>query len=163
MSTSSSSNDTPSASSSSSPARATSQRWQSGRAYRTSREGIEAEVVGIRDRLGEAGGRGDHRGVVGAERDRNQLQPQPELVADRPGAVAELRVRGHPAAESDRGPLTRAGRALELCHQLVRDRPLERGGQVGAAALGLLRAEIPYAVDQRGLQAAEAEVETAPA
>src|SRR6266511_4040857 len=115
MSTSSSSNDTPSASSSSSPARATSQRWQSGRAYRTSREGIEAEVVGIRDRLGEAGGRGDHRGVVGAERDRNQLQPQPELVADRP------------------------------------------------AALGLLRAEIPYAVDQRGLQAAEAEVETAPA
>src|SRR6266508_3152810 len=105
MSTSSSSNAMPSARSPSSSALTSSQRWQSGRAYRTSREGIEVKVVGIGNRPLKARGRGDHRGVVGAELDRDQLQGEPKLLAEGSCPPPELSVGGHSPAQRNRAPL----------------------------------------------------------
>src|SRR6266513_4288703 len=123
MSTSASSKSRPSARSRSSSARASSQRWQSGRAYsRTCGEGIEIEVVGEWDRLGEAGGGADHRRVVGAERDRDELHPKAEVVAERLGAFAERGVCRDPATERDRGPFAGASRTLQLGCELADDR-----------------------------------------
>src|SRR3954452_6311745 len=129
MFTSSSSKSRPSDRISSRPARATSQRWQSGRPYsRTRGEGIEVEVVGVWDRLAEAGGRSDHRCVVGAERDREQLEPKAELVAEGRGALAQLRIRGDAATQHDRGPLGCPRCSAQLRDQLVDERALEGGG-----------------------------------
>ena len=64
-----------------------------------------------------------------------------------------------PSAMAGQSPA--AGRAAQLRDELIDDRPLEGGGEVGPPALGLLRPEIADLVDQRRLQSAEAEVEAA--
>src|SRR6202012_4924770 len=50
-------------------------------------------------------------------------------------------------------------RPLQLRHQLVNDRFLEGGGEVGAARYDAVVAELPAAGDERRLQAGEGEVE----
>src|SRR5262245_54092436 len=142
MSTSVSSKSRPSACRRSSPSRASSQRWQSGRAYSlTSGEGIEVEVLGVRDRLTEAGGRGDHGSVVRAGGDRRGLEPEAELVAKRLRPLAQLCVRSDPAPEGDRGPLPVPRRPPQLGDELTRDRGLEGGGEVRPTPIHLARGE----------------------
>ena len=114
-------------------------------------EGVERKVTRVGDRLDEPGGRGDHRGVVGAELER-RLRGVWEC-------GTELGVRRH--AADDGNPL-RAGRLGGLLRSLderTDDRALVGGSEVGTSLLGLLRPEVAHRVEQRRLQAGEGEVQ----
>src|SRR5512133_556634 len=65
------------------------------------------------------------------------------------------------SAQGDRRPVAGTRGALELDDELIDDRPLEGGGQIGSPALRLLRPQVTDSVDEGGLQPAEAEVEAA--
>ncbi len=93
-------------------------------------EGVESKVTRVGDRLDEPGGRGDHRGVVGAE-----LERRLRGVRER---GTELGVRRH--AADDGNPL-RAGRLGGLLRSLderTDDRALVGRSEVGTPMLGLL-------------------------
>src|SRR5688500_17033408 len=140
MSTSWSSNPAPAASIRSSSARASSQRWQSGRAYSRTigTEDVMAQVVGIGYRLRAPGRGAGHRRVIGAELDRDELQLQPQFATQLGHAAAQLGVGRDTAAQSDRPPLARRGCPPQLGDELVGNRPLVAGGQVGDRDLGSL-------------------------
>ncbi len=122
-------------------------------------EGVVAEVVGIGDRLREAGGGADHRRVVGAEPARDQLQGDAPARAELGDCRAQRAVGGDAAAERDRLPSAPLQRPLQLRGQLPDDGRLEGGGEVGAARGDALGPELAAEVDEGRLEAAEAEVE----
>ena len=108
----------------------------------------------------EAGGGADHRRVVGAELARDQLQAHAAAPRRAPAtALAQRAVGGDAAAERDRLPVALLQRPLQFRDQLADDGRLEGGGEVGAALGHPLGAELAAAVDERRLEAAEAEVE----
>ena len=90
---------------------------------------------------------------------RDQLQPHAALLAERRHRLAQRPVGGDAAAQRDRLPLAALQRPLQLRGQLADRRRLEARREVGAALLDPLGAEVAAEVDQRRLQAAEAEVE----
>ena len=77
------------------------------------------------------------------------------LLAELGGAPAQLRVRGDPAAQGDGLPLAALQGAAELRDELLDDRALVAGGQVGAGLPGAVLAQLAHLVDERGLQPAE--------
>src|SRR5688500_13934483 len=88
---------------------------------------IQVKVPRIRKAPAVPPGGGDHRRVVGAERERRE----PRLRQRRP----QLRVRRDPADDRDRlVPLALGGR-LEALDERPHDRALVRGGEVGAPLL----------------------------
>ena len=97
---------------------------------------------GTRSR-GEAGGGADHRGVVGAELQRDELELDAVLLAERRRRLAEGAVGGDAAAERDRRPVARPQRPLELRRQLPDRRRLEARREVGAAPLDTRRRRGP--------------------
>src|SRR5438105_1334124 len=112
---------------------------------------IERKILRVWEGLDEAGGRGDHGRVVGAERQRRERG-----AGDR---GTELRVGRDPADDGD--PL-RAGRLDSLERppdQRADDRALVARGEVGAAPLELVGREVANGVEERRLQAGEGEVE----
>jgi hypothetical protein len=91
------------------------------------------------------GRRGDHRRVVGAERERRERR-----ISE---GRTKLRVRGDAADDRDPGEpctLRRLGRALD---KGADDRTLVARGEVGAACFQLLGAQVPHRVEQCGLHA----------
>ncbi len=130
------------------------------RASRPSCQGVEAQVVRIRRRLEEAGRRGDHRRVVGAELGAARASAAgraPRTARPTRSRSTELAATPPPSATASHSPA--AERLLELGDQLADDRRLEAGGEVGAAPLDLACVQLADRVEERRLQAAEAEVE----
>src|SRR5919198_290661 len=132
-----------------SPAAATSaSRPRAGRL----RVRIERKILGVALGLDEARGRGDHRRVVGAEREWR------ERGAGQRGT--ELRV-GRDAA--DDGDLLRAGRLGGLeraADERADDRALVARGEIGAPPLELGGREVADGVEKCRLQPREGEVES---
>src|SRR6185312_12948371 len=122
-------------------------------------EGVVAEVVGVGDGPRPAGSGADHRRVVGAEGDRDELQADTFALAELGHGGAQRSVGGHAAAQRHRLPAPLAQGAPQLRHQLVDHGFLERGGKVGAALPDPVRSEFLAAVEDRRLQPAEGEVE----
>src|SRR5919198_2649255 len=113
---------------------------------------IERKILGVALGLDEARGRGDHRRVVGAERERR------ERGAGQRGT--ELRV-GRDAA--DDGDLLRAGRLGGLeraADERADDRALVARGEIGAPPLELGGREVADGVEKCRLQPREGEVES---
>ena len=108
----------------------------------------------------EAGGGADHRGVVGAERDRHQLQRDP-CVARRAAATAArsgpLAATPPPSATASHSPRFSARSSFATSWPTAAAwKEAARSARRSATPSG---AELPAAVDERRLQAAEAEVE----
>src|SRR6266576_6974610 len=95
---------------------------------------VEGQVARVRHRLGPAGGRGNHRRVVGAEGERCRSRAR--------ARGPQGRSRGD--AADDRDPLA-PGLFCGLPHALderPHDRVLIRGREIGAARLELLVAQV---------------------
>ena len=86
-------------------------------------------------RGGEAGGGADHRGVVGAERDRDQLQrgARGARRARRPPRAAAPLAATPPPSATARQLAARSAAHRASRGELADDRRLEAGGEVGAA------------------------------
>src|SRR5690242_5782348 len=115
------------------------------------RVGIEAKIAGIRDGFDVTRGRGDHRRVVGAERERS---------GDR------SRERGTQLGVCRDTTDHRDPRRADLFCRLLRaldERPHNRAliarGEIGATRLELLSVELAHRVEQSRLHAGEREVE----
>src|SRR5581483_3721917 len=112
---------------------------------------IECEIPRIGNSGCPARGRGDHRGVVGAEGEGRR---------GRAGeGAAQLGVRRDAADDRDpvaAGPLRRLLRPLD---ERAHDRALVRRGEVGAPRLELRLVEVAHGVEQRRLETGEGEVE----
>src|SRR5581483_7132687 len=109
--------------------------------------GIERKVLRMGDGVRVPRGRRDHRRVVAAEGKRRERR------AGERGA--QLRVGGDAA---DDGDAVGAG-ALDPVDERAHDRPLVGGGEVGAAALELVRRQVADGVEERRLDAGEREIE----
>ncbi len=107
----------------------------------------------------EAGGGADHRGVVGAELQRHELEADALFLAELGDRGAQRTVGGDAAAERDRVPVALLQRPLQFRGQLPDHGGLEGGGEVGPPLGHALLAELAAAVDERRLQPAEAEIE----
>ena len=108
------------------------------------RVGIERKILRKGDGRCIPGRRGDHRRVVGAERERRERRIRK--------GRAKLRVRGDAADDRDPGEpcsLRRLGRALD---EGAHDRALIARGEVGAARSSSSGAQVPHRVEQCGLQ-----------
>ena len=106
--------------------------------------------------------RGDHRGVVGAEVEGDELEanaPRSQTAAAR---SRRWTLAATPSAQDHRDPGSVLQHAIELGDELRDDRCLEARREIRATGLGLALGEIAAGVDERGLQSAEAEVEAAP-
>src|SRR5438876_1094725 len=114
--------------------------------------GIEPKITGVRDSLGEPGRRGDHRRVVGAQLERRERGVAPER-------GSQLRVRRHTADDRDSAPAVLPRRLADATDECAHDRALVRGGEVGAAALQLLRAQLAGDGEEGRLEAGEGEGE----
>src|SRR4051794_26147564 len=95
--------------------------------------GIEAKIAGIRDGLDEAGGRGDHGRVVGAERKRRKRG-----VGQR---RAQLGVGGHPADDRDCARSYLPGGLLGALDERAHDRALVARSEIGPPPVELVRVE----------------------
>ena len=104
------------------------------------------------------GGCGDHRGVVGAQVQRRHRQPRP--ASHHLGrSLAQQGVRRHASADNDFG-ISRPGKGnVELLEQRLHHRQLERRGEVGALLRPGAFAKVAQAVQEGGLEAAEAVLE----
>src|SRR5690606_20633115 len=120
---------------------------------------VEIEVVRVGERVEEAGGAGDHRRVVGAELTRGHPYSDPERLALARDPLAQLAVRGDAAPEREPLQPLALERLAGADRERLHDRALIGGGEVGLPPLGLLLTEIADAVEERGLQPAEGEVE----
>src|SRR3954469_2165895 len=89
---------------------------------------IEREILGERGRLHPAGGGRDHRGVVGAQLGRRDVDGH----AEGGGPLAQQAVRGD--ASADRQTRLVLQRALDAHDQRLDDRVLVARGEVGGAA-----------------------------
>src|SRR3954447_21423408 len=108
---------------------------------------IERKVVGVRDGIRVSRGRGDHRRVVGAERQRCER------------SVRERRAqRGVRCDAADDGDPIGAGR-VDALHEGAHDRPLVARRQIGTPSGELVLAQLSDGVQQRGLEPGEREVE----
>ena len=94
---------------------------------------IERKVAGQLERTGEPGRGGDHRRVVGAERERRE----PRVGQRR----AQLRVRRDAADDRDRPVARLLGGRAKPADERPHDRPLVRGGEVGPPRVELVLAE----------------------
>ena len=108
-------------------------------------------TAGTANGLGPARRRGDHRRVVGAERERRrgcvrQRRPQ-------------RRVRGDAADDRDPLPPRLLRRLAHALDERPHDRVLVGSREVGAARSELLLVEVAHRVEQRRLQPREREVE----
>ena len=81
------------------------------------------------------------------------------LGADLADPLAKRPVRRDAAAQGYGGPIALVERALELCRQLADDRRLKARGKVGAALREAILAKVARRIDERRLEAREAEVE----
>ena len=98
------------------------------------------ERLGRGKRVGEPGGRGDHRGVVGAQRERHQCSMRQRR--------AELGVRSH---TTDNGnPIDARGLSslTETLGESQDDRPLIRRREVGAAPRKTGVVEVPDGIEE---------------
>src|SRR3954451_23780950 len=114
------------------------------------RKGIERKITRRLDRLAVSGRRGDHRGVVGAERERRRGRG----AARRP----QLGVRRHAADDGDPLGARLLGGLERPRDERAHDRPLVARGQIGTPRLELVP-EPAHLVQQCGLHAREREVE----
>ena len=123
-----------------------------GRSDRRGRVRIEGKVVGRCEGSCESGGRRDHRGVVGAEREGREAG-----VGQR---GPKLRVRRHAADDRQPRVASRAlGSGLEAADERPHDRALVGRREIRAPRLELPLAEVADGVEQRRLEAREREVE----
>ena len=121
-------------------------------------EGVEAQVVRPRDRRQEPGGEADHAGVVGAQADRRQRELQALGLTRVLQDAAQTRVGGDAAGDGHVPHALGGGDGHRLLDELAHDGRLVRGGDVGAMRLDLLPFAALEVVEQRRLEAAEAEV-----
>ena len=76
-------------------------------------------------------------------------------------APAQAGVGGHAAGDGDAAQTLAGGAGHRLLHELADDGRLVRGGDVGAVRLDLRRVPVAQVVEQRRLEAAEAEAAAA--
>src|SRR5919206_253199 len=112
---------------------------------------IESKILGVREGLDEARGRGDHGRVVGAERERGERGAGQR--------AAELRVGRDASDDGDPLGAGRLGGLERPADERADDRTLVARREVGPAPLELGGREVADGVEKRRLQTGEGEVE----